>query len=77
MELVRPAADRRLPLVHHHHDVGVLAAIFTLGIGAICGGRWQDRVGPRTVALAGILLWALGNVLAGVLTPHFGAWGLY
>ena len=52
-------------------------AIFTLGIGAVFGGRWQDRVGPRTVAIAGIVLWAVGNVLAGVLTTRLGVWWLY
>ncbi len=52
-------------------------AIFSLGIGAVFGGRWQDRVGPRNVAIAGIVLWAAGNVLAGLLTPHLGVWWLY
>ncbi len=52
-------------------------AIFTLGIGAVVGGRWQDRVGPRNVAITGIVLWALGNVLAGLFTARFGVWWLY
>jgi MFS family permease len=52
-------------------------AIFTLGIGAVLGGRWQDRVGPRTVAIAGIVLWSIGNVLAGLFTARFGVWWLY
>ncbi len=52
-------------------------AIFTLGIGAVVGGRWQDRVGPRSVAITGIILWALGNVLAGLFTARFGVWWLY
>jgi OFA family oxalate/formate antiporter-like MFS transporter len=29
-------------------------AIFSLGIGAVVGGRWQDRVGPRTVTIVGV-----------------------
>ncbi len=41
-------------------------AIFFLGVGAVIGGRWQDRAGPRVVALAGALLWAAGNLLAGL-----------
>jgi len=49
------------------------AAIFFLGIGAILGGRWQDRAGPRPVAIAGALLWGLGNLLAGLGTARFGA----
>jgi len=52
-------------------------AIFFLGIGAVIGGRAQDRVGPRKIALYGIMLWALGNVLAGMFTAHLGVWWLY
>ncbi len=50
-------------------------AIFFLGVGAVLGGRWQDRVGPRPVAVTGALLWGAGNLLAGVGTATFGvAW---
>lgn len=52
-------------------------AIFSLGIGAVIGGRWQDRVGPRIVAVYGVLLWSFGNALAGMFTPVLGAWWLY
>ena len=52
-------------------------AIFSLGIGAVIGGRAQDRVGPRRIALYGIMLWALGNVLAGMFTAQLGVWWLY
>lgn len=48
-------------------------AIFFLGIGAVIGGRWQDRVGPRVVTVTGIVLWGLGNVLAAV-GPHETWW---
>ena len=48
-------------------------AIFFLGVGAVVGGRWQDRAGPRPVAVTGALLWALGNVLAGLGTARLGA----
>ena len=47
-------------------------AIFFLGVGAVLGGRWQDRVGPRMVAVTGALLWGAGNLLAGVGTAAFG-----
>jgi len=53
------------------------AAIFSLGVGAILGGRLQDRLGPRTVALAGAALWAAGNLAAGLGTLRFGAPWLY
>ena len=36
-------------------------AIFALGIGAVVGGRIQDRIGPRNVALAGVVLWVFGT----------------
>ncbi len=48
-------------------------AILFLGVGALLGGRWQDRVGPRKVALAGALLWGAGNLLAGLGTARLGA----
>ena len=48
-------------------------AILFLGVGAVVGGRWQDRVGPRRVALTGALLWGAGNLLAGLGTSRFGA----
>jgi len=52
-------------------------AIFFLGVGAILGGRWQDRAGPRPVVVTGAVLWGLGNVLAGLGTARFGAWWIY
>jgi OFA family oxalate/formate antiporter-like MFS transporter len=42
-------------------------------VGAVIGGFWQDKVGPRSVALIGVTLWGCGNVLAGLGTPMFGA----
>src|SRR5882672_5795640 len=52
-------------------------AMFSLGTGAVVGGRWQDKVGPRKVAVTGVLLWSLGNFLAGLGTAQFGAVWLY
>ena len=46
-------------------------------VGAVIGGFWQDKVGPRTVAMVGIALWGSGNVFAGLGTPVFGAPWLY
>ena len=46
-------------------------------VGAVCGGFWQDRAGPRKVAVVGISLWGLGNCLAGLGTPSLGAPWLY
>src|SRR2546423_6196088 len=52
-------------------------AIFFLGVGAIIGGRWQDRSGPRPVIVTGAILWGVGNVLAGLGTARFGAGWIY
>jgi len=52
-------------------------SIFFLGMGALAGGRWQDRIGPRRVALIGVVMWGVGNILAGIGTPSLGAWWLY
>ena len=52
-------------------------AIFFLGIGAVIGGRWQDRAGPRIVTMTGVALWGLGSILAGIGTPSLGPWWLY
>jgi OFA family oxalate/formate antiporter-like MFS transporter len=45
--------------------------------GAVIGGFWQDRAGPRKVAMAGVALWGAGNVLAGLGTSGLGAAWLY
>ncbi len=52
-------------------------AIFFIGIGAVIGGRWQDRVGPRTVTIVGAVLWGVGVMLAGIGTAAMGKWWLY
>jgi len=39
----------------------------------IFAGRWQDRVGPRLVALTGGLVLAAGYALAGFAGPSFPA----
>jgi OFA family oxalate/formate antiporter-like MFS transporter len=47
-------------------------AIFFLGLGAVFGGRWQDRVGPRTVTIVGAVVWGIGVLLAGIGTQSMG-----
>ena len=70
-----------LVLFHWNLTTTTLAfgiANFSLAaVGAVLGGFWQDQVGSRKVALAGVSLWGLGNLLAGLGTPTFGAWWLY
>jgi MFS family permease len=52
-------------------------SIFFLGVGAIAGGRWQDRSGPQKVAVTGVVLWGLANVLAGLGATRLGAPWMY
>src|SRR5258708_13151833 len=52
-------------------------AIFSLGTGAVVGGRWQAKVGPRKVALTGRLLGSRGNFLPGLRPPPFSPRHLY
>jgi OFA family oxalate/formate antiporter-like MFS transporter len=40
------------------------SAILFLGLGSLLGGLWQDRVGPRKVAVTGGILYGLGYVIA-------------
>jgi MFS transporter, OFA family, oxalate/formate antiporter len=70
-------------LVAHRWDLTVttwtyaIANFFLGAVGALIGGFWQDRVGPRTVAMVGVTLWGCGNVLAGLGTSALGAPWLY
>lgn len=50
-------------------------SIFVLGIAAFFGGLWQNRVGPRTVALIGGILYGVGVFLASF--SGNGLWWLY
>ena len=49
--------------------------IFVLGIAAFFGGLWQNRVGPRIVALTGGILYGVGVFLASFSAN--GLWWLY
>ena len=49
--------------------------IFTLGVAAFFGGLWMNRVGPRTVAMAGGVLYGLGVFLASFSANNL--WTLY
>lgn len=62
------------------HTVSVAAfscAVFFVGLGAMVGGRWQDKAGPRAVTLTGVALWGAGNLLAGIGTVALGPFWLY
>src|ERR1700723_2723885 len=67
-------------LVAYHWDLRTTTWTYAIAnfalaaAGALIGGFWQDKAGPRKVALVGVVLWGSGNVLAGVWAPSF--WGL-
>ncbi len=71
------------PLIAAHHwsnteTTWIFAlAIFFIGVGAVIGGRWQDRAGPRIVTTTGVVLWGLGNLLGGLGIDAFGSWWMY
>jgi OFA family oxalate/formate antiporter-like MFS transporter len=70
-------------LVAFHWDVTAttwayaIANFCVAAVGAVVGGFWQDRVGPRRVAITGVLLWGTGNIAAGLGTVAWGAPWLY
>ncbi|MGI5520381.1 L-lactate MFS transporter [Micromonospora sp. CA-259024] len=49
-------------------------AIGTIFIGSLVGGRIQDRLGPRPVALGGGVLYAIGNMLASLTSSKDDLW---
>jgi len=52
-------------------------ANFFLALGAVIGGFWVDRKGPRGAALAGAALWGAGNILTGTTVMGNGVEALY
>jgi OFA family oxalate/formate antiporter-like MFS transporter len=70
-------------LVAFHWDVTTptwtfaIANFFLAAVGAVVGGFWQDTAGPRPVAMVGVSLWGIGNMLAGFGTSSLGAPWLY
>jgi OFA family oxalate/formate antiporter-like MFS transporter len=49
-------------------------AIGVIFIGTLVGGRIQDRRGPRPVALAGVVLYSVGIMLASLVTSKDQLW---
>src|SRR5215212_6406750 len=50
------------------------AAIGTIVIGSLIGGRIQDRRGPRPVALGGGILYSVGILLASLVSDSDQLW---
>ncbi|HTZ60717.1 MAG TPA: OFA family MFS transporter [Acidobacteriaceae bacterium] len=71
----------RTPLVKRFHwtisevTLTFTISIFVLGFAAFFGGLWLNRVGPRTVALAGGFLYGMGVFLASFSADKL--WWLY
>ena len=52
-------------------------ALAFIGIGALVGGLWQDRIGPRAVATVGGVLYGIGFLLCSFAVSHHSLFGLY
>lgn len=52
-------------------------ALAFIGIGAMVGGLWQDRIGPRVVASAAGVLYGVGFMLSSFAISHHSLMGLY
>jgi len=52
-------------------------ALAFIGIGALVGGLWQDRVGPRVVASFAGIIYGLGFLLCAVAVSQHSLAGLY
>lgn len=49
-------------------------AIGLIVVGAFVGGRWQDRRGPRVVALVGVTVYAAGVLVSSLATSRADLW---
>src|SRR5271163_4903403 len=52
-------------------------ALAFVGIGAVIGGLWQDRSGPRLVASCAGLLYGVAFGVAALSVSHHSLFGLY
>ena len=52
-------------------------ALAFIGIGALVGGLWQDRIGPRVVASVAGVLYSCGFLLSAFAVSHHSLIGLY
>ncbi|MHA1793464.1 MAG: L-lactate MFS transporter [Promethearchaeota archaeon] len=51
--------------------------LLTFAVVMVFAGRWQDKAGPRIVALTGGIVLAVGYILSGVITPYItDVWGI-
>jgi OFA family oxalate/formate antiporter-like MFS transporter len=69
-------------LATEHWTLVQVSATFTItlaciGIGAVVGGLWQDRSGPRLVASFAGVLYGIGFFVASAAVSHHSLFGLY
>src|SRR3989304_299380 len=53
-----------------------MASLFFFAVGMIFAGRWQDKAGPKKVAIFGGLLLGFGALLSGALYKTIGGVGV-
>ncbi|MHA1680705.1 MAG: L-lactate MFS transporter [Promethearchaeota archaeon] len=51
-------------------------ALLTFAIVMIFAGRWQDKVGPKIVALTGGVVLTGGYIISGIIAPFTNVWGI-
>lgn len=52
-------------------------ALASIGVGAMAGGLWQDRVGPRLVTSVAGVVYGIGFLVSAFATEHQSLAGLY
>lgn len=67
-------ADSAMGLSTLEASLPFQVAIGLIFVGAFAGGRWQDRQGPRRVALSGVVLYSAGVMLASLARSHEDLW---
>src|SRR3972149_2926856 len=53
-----------------------MASLFFFAVGMIFAGRWQDKAGPKKVAIFGGVLLGFGALLSGALYQTIGGVGV-
>lgn len=68
------AAESDLSLTKVQAAIPFEVAIGMIFVGTFLGGRIQDRKGPRTVALVGVVIYGLGIILSSFATSAGSLW---
>ncbi|WP_168582313.1 L-lactate MFS transporter [Gephyromycinifex aptenodytis] len=68
------SADSELSLTKVQAAIPFEVAIGMIFVGTFLGGRIQDRKGPRTVALVGVVIYGIGIILSSFATSAGSLW---